>query len=147
MLVESIGDLWSYVPTHRIIITTNTYGVMGAGLALQAKKRYSGIQESYQAWLATCDDKTDPWYNDNFPDVILAPTKIFWKDSSPLALIESTLKKLSKIQGGPFAISELGCGLGGRKWEQVKDFYSVLIPVPAEWTVVHPPKMRTGILR
>ena len=38
-----------------------------------------------------------------------------WTDSSPLALIESTLKKLSKIQGGSFAISELGCGLGGRK--------------------------------
>jgi hypothetical protein len=154
-LTETTGDIWSYAPTHRIVIPTNRLGVMGAGLALQAKQKYPGIQNAYQAALATMHDKALPWWDNRFPDLVLAPTKRHWRDKSDPKDLMWVLSALSDIEGGPFALPEMGCGLGGLKWENTRGFYHVFIahfgvPVKSEWVVVHPPakvKMYTGILR
>lgn len=138
MLTETVGDIWSYVATHRIVIPTNQFGVMGAGLALQAKQRYSGIQVAYQKALKTMPDKSSPWYSELYTDIILAPTKRHWKQFSSCADIRRVLSALSKIEGGPFAIPEMGCGLGGLEWSMVREYYNVFIPVKPEWVVVHP---------
>jgi O-acetyl-ADP-ribose deacetylase (regulator of RNase III) len=141
MLNETIGDIWSYAETHRIVIPTNILGVMGAGLALQAKQRYPGVQTAYQSWLAAqraTDNPYTPWCSKSFPDLILAPTKRHWKDKSRLKDVADVLEKLSKIEGGPFALPEMGCGLGGLSWAQVHPFCQVFVGVKAEWVVVHP---------
>ncbi len=59
-LIEVTGDIWTYVPTHRIVIPTNILGVMGAGLALAAKQKYPGIQAAYQHALSSMPDKRVP---------------------------------------------------------------------------------------
>lgn len=152
MLIETTGDLFSYVGTHRIIIPTNQLGVMGAGLALEAKKRYPGIQTAYQQALKIGYDKRNPWMSDDYADIILAPTKRHWKDKSRLEDVANILTKLSTLQGGPFALPEMGCGLGGLEWKLTKGFHKVFEAVHTEWVVVHPQtkmkvKMYTGILR
>jgi hypothetical protein len=138
MLIETTGDIWSYVATHRIVIPTNILGVMGAGLALAAKQRYPGIQAAYQHALNSLPDKRIPWWSDAFPDLILAPTKRHWVDKSRPQDVADILAKLSKIEGGPYALPEMGCGLGGLRWEDTRHFYQVFVPVKAEWVVVHP---------
>lgn len=138
MLTETTGDIWSYVPTHRIIIPTNQLGVMGAGLALAAKQYYPGIQTAYQQALKAQHDKASPWMSLDYPDVILAPTKRHWKDKSRLDDVADILKKLSLLSPGPFAIPEMGCGLGGLRWAQVYPLYKVFETVGTEWCICHP---------
>ncbi len=141
-LIETTGDIWTYVPTHRIVIPTNTLGVMGAGLALAAKQRYPGIQAAYQHALNSLPDPRVPWWSDSFPDLVLAPTKRHWVDDSRPQDVANVLLKLSKMQGGPFALPEMGCGLGRLTWGVTKGFYKVFEEVPTEWVVVHPCKNR-----
>lgn len=143
MLNEAIGDIWSYVATHRIVIPTNQIGVMGAGLALAAKQRYPGIQAAYQQALKTSHDKRRPWMSNDYPDLILAPTKRHWREKSNISDLGDVLWELSKIQGGPFALPEMGCGLGGLHWTDTRGLYHVFnahfgVPIKAEWIVVHP---------
>jgi hypothetical protein len=150
MINETIGDIWSYVGTHKIVIPTNQIGVMGAGLALQAKEKYPGIQKAYQCYLKTEAYKNTVWCSDNYPDLVLAPTKRHWKDKSRLEDVVDILIKLSTLQGGPFALPEMGCGLGGLEWHLTEGFYKVFEKVHTKWVVVHPPakvKMWKGILR
>lgn len=151
MITETTGDLFSYVGTHRVVIPTNQLGVMGAGLALAAKKRYPGIQTAYQQALRTGHDKRNIWMSVDYPDLILAPTKRHWQDRSILEDVADTLTQLSKIKGGPFAIPEMGCGLGGLDWNLTKGFYKVFETTTTEWVVVHPTprqvKIYHGMLR
>jgi len=137
-LIETTGDIWTYVPTHRIVIPTNTLGVMGAGLALAAKQKYPGIQDAYKWALTFMPDKRVPWWDKRFPDLILAPTKRHWVDKSRPQDVADILLKLSKMQGGPYAIPEMGCGLGGLAWEFTKGFYKVFETAQTEWVLVHP---------
>lgn len=111
---------------------------MGAGLALQAKSHYPGIQVSYMQALRTMEDKGDPWDARHCSCLILAPTKRHWRDKSSMADLEVLLIKLSNLEGGPFAIPEMGCGLGGLKWEDTKHLYDVFNYVDTEWVIVHP---------
>ena len=138
MLTETTGDIWSYVETHRIIIPTNQLGVMGAGLALAAKKRYPGLQTAYQQAFRSGYDKRLPWCSNSYTDLILAPTKRHWRDKSRIEDVANLLIELSKIEGGPFACPELGCGLGGLKWMDTAPLYKVLELIPQDWTIVHP---------
>ena len=112
---------------------------MGAGLALQAKTRYPGIQDEYRKALKTMPDKSLPWWQVNYPHINLAPTKQHWKNKSTLQEVTEVLIHLSKLEGGPFAIPEMGCGLGGLFWPQVKPAYEVLRPTLVEWVIIHPP--------
>jgi hypothetical protein len=146
MLEEKVGDIWSYAKTHRVVVPTNQLGVMGAGLALQAKQRSPGIQTAYQEFLSSVsrNDKAAPWYNNLFPNLILAPTKRHWKDKSRLDDVANVLLMLSKIKDGPFAIPEMGCGLGGLKWSQVQGAYEVFKTVSDTWMVIHPEKTYKG---
>lgn len=145
MLLEIRGvDIWSYDQTHTIIIPTNTFGIMGAGLALQAKTRFPGIQDSYQSTLKTMDDKSKPVRLGDYKSIILCPTKYYYQDPSPLELVVKNLKILATYKDGPFAIPELGCGLGRLTWDDVHQHYQVLRKIPdTEWVVIHPTKNYT----
>lgn len=139
MITETTGDIWSYLGSHKIVIPTNQIGVMGAGLALQTKQKFPGIQTAYQAFLRVTHDKATPWCDNNFPSLILATTKRHWKDKSRIDDVADILIKLSKMSGGPFALPEMGCGLGGLSWQLTKGLYKVFETTSTEWIVVHPP--------
>lgn len=143
-LEHTNGDIWSYIETHRVVVPTNQKGVMGAGLALQAKQRFPGIQAAYQTYLSSTHNKASPWYNSLFPNIILAPTKRHWKDKSRLDDVVNVLLSLSKIKDGPFVIPQMGCGLGGLTWGQVQGAYDVFKTTSDTWVVVHPEKTYKG---
>jgi O-acetyl-ADP-ribose deacetylase (regulator of RNase III) len=112
-----------------LVNTVNTVGVMGKGIALQFKKAFPEIVESYEA---ACKAKTlqpgrmhvydrgqmfNPRYIINFP------TKRHWKGKSKIADIEAGLDALVeelKNRGiTSVAIPPLGCGHGGLDWVDV----------------------------
>jgi len=139
---EETGDLWEYhangwwvvIPTNKQI-RRNGSAVMGAGLALEAAKRFPGIEYEY-GWRLKQDNYC--YLPAQEKRLILLPTKEHWKNPSSLTLIESGCLELRKrllwvkercwveSPGGRvtgsfkgIALPRLGCGLGGLRWEAV----------------------------
>lgn len=123
-------SIWKGInrPNTAIVIPVNTVGVMGAGLAKQAKDTFSDIFTQYQQALrsgeltinkvvvVTCG--TQP--------LVLFPTKIDWKNPSELIWVTNGLKYLKDnyttlgLSGMQIWMPKLGCGWGGLKWDSVR---------------------------
>lgn len=119
-----------------LVNPVNCVGVMGAGLALQFKKKYPDMFKEYYRmcknkllnpcvihWYDLRQDKmycefTPPNYIFNFP------TKKHWKEPSRIEYIERGLDNLNELMWSfeceSVAIPKLGCGLGNLLWENVK---------------------------
>lgn len=119
------GDLFSS-PAQVITNTVNCVGVMGAGLALEFKKRWPKMYDDYKA---RCERGEvipgQPYlYEDGEVQILNFPTKRHWKENSLINDIEDGLKYLAinHAEMGVFflALPPLGCGLGGLNWPEVK---------------------------
>lgn len=122
------GNIWDTVDSGEakaIVIPVNTLGVMGAGLAKQAKER--GYEESY-IWLCQNGNfkggsvEITLSYAPIYP--IYAFTKEDWRNSSKIEWIEKILKYMGFFHfpniAPIIAVPALGCGLGGLNWSDVK---------------------------
>ena len=118
--------------TEVIVNPVNCVGVMGAGLALEFKKKFP---ENFKAYEKVCKEGrmhvglmhvhknnhylVRPWFIINFP------TKMHWREQSKIEYIKEGLVSLKSIiyehQFFSISIPALGCGLGGLKWEDVKE--------------------------
>jgi O-acetyl-ADP-ribose deacetylase (regulator of RNase III) len=122
---------------------------MGAGLALEFKKRYP---DNYSVYKEVCKKpglkmgglvcwpiKTD----ENTRIIINLPTKKHWKDKSKLQDIDISLFALKEFvitrDIPSIAIPALGCGLGGLAWKDVKSLIiKHLSDVEAEIIILEP---------
>jgi O-acetyl-ADP-ribose deacetylase (regulator of RNase III) len=107
----------------------NTKGVMGAGLALAFKRRYS---EMYKEYVEVCKKgelhtgKMHIWENPNGNPkyIINFPTKDdFRKDSEMSYIIDGLVTLETEIIARgikSIALPSLGCGLGNLPWDEVK---------------------------
>lgn len=137
------GDIWE-TSMNVIVVPVNAKGVMGAGMAKEAAKRYP---EECNAFTMDCKLDNGPppaWTNLMFvhgKDVRLCmfTTKTHWKQASNMRLIRNGLCHMVKdpLVGRPsrsVAFPALGCGLGGLVWEDVKPLivaYALLSTHPA----------------
>lgn len=122
-----------------LVAPVNSVGVMGAGLALQFRKRFP---YNYLAYKAECTKgRFHPGmvfiYHEDGRYIVNFPTKRHWKDKSQLADIESGLVALAveidALVISTIAIPMLGCGLGGLRWPDVCPLIErVLGPLPVE---------------
>lgn len=111
-----------------LVNAVNTVGVMGKGIALEFKNRYP---ENNKIYKTACDNgelKTGNVLAVKETDdkmIINFPTKALWKDASKYEYIKNGLKalkyKIKKQDLKSIAMPALGCGLGGLKWEIVKE--------------------------
>lgn len=123
-----------------IVNPVNTVGVMGKGLALEAKKRYP---DNYAAYKKACDSgsfhvgTTLPYHRGFFHEpkyIINFPTKEDWREPSKIEYIESGLADLvmqiKELELESIAVPALGCGNGGLDWDKVKSLmvYALLEP-------------------
>lgn len=111
-----------------LVCPVNCVGVMGKGLALAFKRRYSQIQHAYTAMLER------GWLTIRRPSlvrvnegqrVVLFATKAHWKDNSDINDVKAGLGVMAHAiaKGNPMgsiAFPALGCGLGGLDWAQVR---------------------------
>jgi O-acetyl-ADP-ribose deacetylase (regulator of RNase III) len=113
-----------------LVNTVNTVGVMGKGIALQFREKFSLNYEQYRRACERKEVRIGKMYvtrteRIGYPKYIINfPTKVHWKGSSHLEYIEQGLNDLVRVieEYGihSIAVPPLGCGYGGLAWEEVK---------------------------
>lgn len=127
-IIERTGDLFKEPDLDAIVVTVNCVGVMGAGLAKQAKE-FS--PEAFKTYRKKCSEQrfrpgyVVPIYTGKTPPLFLcAATKDHWKDPSKLEWVDNCLCVLEALlMAGAFkriAMPHLGCGLGGLDRREVR---------------------------
>lgn len=123
---EDSGDIWAYSAEYHVITTNGVVKgdgqlVMGAGVALQAKKMYSQlpitlgglVRESGNIPFLLTDHK-----------LITLPTKNHWRDPSDIDLIVSGCHAMVALVNSfgikSVAMPRPGCGYGKLNWNDVK---------------------------
>lgn len=122
------GNMWDYhAQGHPVVITTNTVvkknglAVMGAGVALQAAKRFPNLPLE-QARVIKEHGARVAWYP-NY-NIYTFPTKYDWRNPSDLTLIQLSaisLREAVKNHGHMRVyMPPPGCGHGGLTWDVVQ---------------------------
>ena len=135
MIRTERGNIWSYHPSHYIVIPTNVgwrkngKNVMGRGLARQAAERYPELPRWYGRLCKGHGSIIGIFHN----DLIMFPVKplnesaphLSWKSKASLKLIEASVEKLAFLKTNymddrPVAIPMVGCGNGGLEMSEVR---------------------------
>ena len=112
------GDIWQQqgvkcIPTNGVV-KANGELVMGAGLALQAMKRYPGLPRDAGLAIKLYGNKV--FYFSQY-QLITVPTKQHYSQNSTVELISESLDDLIKVVTvynlKSVYVPLLGCGLGG----------------------------------
>lgn len=108
------------------VIPVNCVGVMGKGLAKEAKERFPDLDAEYQAMLRSGDLYIGHpcLVRAHRQDFLLFPTEWHWREPSRIEWIQDGLNIASDDfwdnSHGVIAMSKLGCGLGGLDWGVVR---------------------------
>ena len=114
-----------------LVNPVNTVGVMGGGLARDFALKYPEMLEPYQrachAPMLRVGSSEDHCCIGNvwrFDRVLCLPTKRHWRDPSTLEYVALGVKSMDKYcqEHGikTVAVPQLGCGLGGLLWVNVR---------------------------
>lgn len=118
-----------------LVNPVNSQGFMGKGVAAEFKKRFPEIMRPYrQACISgslipgkimLCQLIAElDWFEWKAPKILLFPTKDHWRSKSKLEWIDKGLSYIGNHyqQWGirSVATPQLGCGLGGLRWEDVQ---------------------------
>lgn len=128
---ERRGDIWSLIGiANAICVTTNGILkpdgslIMGAGIALQAARKFPGIDQRLGAKVKEKGNIPHTGAIKEGTAIVSFPTKYDWKDDSSLFLILSSVKYLVKMaekyNWAYVAMPRPGCGLGNLNWDEVK---------------------------
>ena len=110
-----------------LVNPVNGVGIMGKGLALEFKNRYPKMFQSYKDACKEDRLKIGDLQVFNAGEILIInfPTKGDWKESSDMNYIISGLVTLkehvipeNKIES--ISMPQIGCGLGGLDWNEVK---------------------------
>ena len=127
--VEQTGNIFRS-DCESIVITVNCEGVMGAGIALDAKLRWPALFGRYNSACASREirighgvlvsaEEADAEIN-----VVCFPTKDRWRNPSTIAYITAGLEDLRNMIAErritSVAMPHLGCSNGGLRWSEVQ---------------------------
>lgn len=140
-MIEVKGNIFLMEDASAICVTTNGVIqrngelVMGKGIALAFKNRYSILPKLLGDRVGaygnvpfliplTLEDKTTKF-------IISLPTKKHWRDKSDINLIISSIKRLVEITDyykfEKVYLTQPGCGNGGLEWKEVKKVIEPLL--------------------
>jgi len=123
--VDLTGNIFSS-SANAIVITVNCEGVMGAGIALDAKNRWPEIYDLYskRCELNGFHVGEIMWADSVSKKVALFPSKKLWRAPSKLSYISDGLDTLridiDQMSITSIALPHLGCSNGGLTWSEVK---------------------------
>ncbi|NWE71180.1 macro domain-containing protein [Pseudomonas gingeri] len=144
--------------TEALVNTVNTVGVMGKGIALMFKERFT---ENYRLYSAACkagevetgkvfvtavSELQGPRWIVNFP------TKRHWRSPSQMAWVTEGLQDLRRFlidhQVKSVAVPPLGAGNGGLKWPEVREqIENVLSDLDVDILVFEPTKQYLNVAK
>ena len=122
---ELTGNIFSS-GAEVVVITVNCEGVMGAGIALDAKNRWPEIYDLYskRCELNNFHIGDIMWTNSDSRKVALFPSKKLWRAPSKLSYLSDGLDTLrtdiDQLSITSIALPHLGCSNGGLTWSEVK---------------------------
>lgn len=125
-MIEAIGDLWTHPAEFRCIttngvVTSQGYLVMGAGVALQAKKRFPNLPKKLGSWVKQYGNRAFLCRDEG---LLTFPTKNDWRHESTLSLISQSASQVLAIVNKyglkSIVMTRPGCGNGRLEWEEVK---------------------------
>jgi len=132
MIISKKGNIFDST-ADALVNPVNCVGVMGAGLALQFKKRYPINFEHYKRVCLHKQLRPGKMLVGRFDDscvpngtrlIINFPTKDHFRDNCQISYIKLGLENLIYViknhQIKSIAVPPLGCGLGGLNWDDVK---------------------------
>jgi hypothetical protein len=136
-MIEIQGDFWDLktqlnpdiiVFTSNRTLNSHRELVMGAGIALDFKRRYPNLPRVFGNALFNGPNERliQIWSIVNDVSICAFPTKEHWRNPSILEYIERSCKELVEYvdiqyNKGKILMTRPGCGLGGLDWEsQVK---------------------------
>ena len=118
-----------------IVVTTNTIGVMGAGIARQCKDQFPHVFQQYRTACQSGEHTVEQPYlvqqPDPSPNVLCFATKQDWRNPSQLQWLQNGLEWMVHNQSRlkSVAIPPLGCGYGGLDWQlQVRPLLIEFLP-------------------
>lgn len=150
MVKVLVGDIFKS-DMQTLTNTVNCVGVMGKGIALEFKKRFTDMYADYEDRCKRKEVKLGRPYLFNRlipPSILLFPTKEHWRSVSSLSAIEEGLMHLKsryKEWGiTSIAVPPLGCGLGELEWnivgptlyKHLKDL-EISVELYAPWNTPH----------
>ena len=129
---EVYGDLWQEPADVRAITTNavvkeNGQAVMGKGIALQARKRYPGVDQKLGQLLK---DKGNHVHLLAL-DLVSFPVKDDWRAPAQLSLIKRSAEELVTLAGThgweKIVIPRPGCGAGQLTWAEVRPLLAPIL--------------------
>jgi hypothetical protein len=132
-MLETTGSIWDMCSADAVCVTTNGMlnkkgeAVMGKGIALEAKQRFTGVEKVLGALIKAGGNSVYPLPFFLFKDsgqIVSFPTKHHWRDKSSIDLIKVSCFELINLTDdrgwGRIVLPRPGCGLGGLSWANVK---------------------------
>lgn len=122
-MIEDRGNLWTY-PANLVVITTNGFvknngaAVMGRGCALEATKKFPGIEFELGKLLSERGNHVHLLR----PSLATFPVKHNWWEVADMDLIAQSAHELVEISKNysRVVIPRPGCGNGKLDWKDVK---------------------------
>lgn len=129
MLELTRGNLLE-ADAEALVNTVNTVGVMGKGLALQFRRTYPVVYDTYRRACAAGEVEPGKMHvvetgQVSGPRLVINfPTKRHWRNRSRLSYVVTGLQDLVRVleeqKIKSVAVPPLGCGNGGLDWEVVR---------------------------
>lgn len=148
-VIEVRGNIFD-TKMQTIVIPVNCMGVMGAGLALECKKRFPDAFVDYRRLVANNSLKIGVpclTKRQSIPWVLHFPTKGDWRYYSEMEAIDVGLAYLIEHYQSmgitSLAVPALGCGLGNLNWNYVKLLIEMFLSNMAIPTELYPPQDRS----
>ncbi len=128
-MIELKGNIWDQEADIILITTNGTVkangrAVMGKGCALEAKKKYKGIDQILGEVIIGVGNYPTVLINFSKPKIVSFPTKHNWWEKSDIDLIEQSCKELKEwidcTTYKKIVLPRPGCGNGQLSWDVVK---------------------------
>ncbi len=142
MIIYKTGNIFDST-MQTMVIPVNTVGIMGAGLAFQAKKMYPEMYWEYRKACKSYELVIGHLFVygvSGARKILCFPTKRHWKNLSRLKDIEKGLECFGRIYQDAgitsIAFPKIGCGFGGLYYEEnvkiLMEKYLGKLPIPIE---------------
>ncbi len=133
------GDIFNISGVSSYAHGCNCAGAMGKGIALQFRRKYPEMYLEYKAMCKNGIYNPGDVFDYNYGDghIYNLGTQATWRTKARIEYIEQSVKTMLELavreNVTKIAIPAIGAGLGGLKWEDVKD---VLNRVSADYLTI-----------
>lgn len=143
-IVEGTGRIFD-APVEALVITVNTQGVMGKGIAKAAKALFPEEAAKYEKACARGElgpgELITTYRADWSRAIIFLATKREWRRPSEYAYIEKGVRALAiemrESTLASVAVPALGCANGGLDWARVRPMIEQAFATTSPRTIVH----------